>query len=331
MLGCDRVRSRRGRGPSASVAHALVTLQPRSIFGRDTQLQHQMRTRTTSSRSFASSRPLLFAAQRRCALRSPPPLCSCSLRVYRGGWPDVDAVASLCSSAFVEAPGALPTIGFLQSVEGYQEHLADAFLQASQKELRSALWTALLRKEEATKRARSLNSTLRAVELRAELSRLQRGEPESAVSERRAVPLSSEALRDRRSRQWMLLLTRDDAGLTGCAVLSWSVPEAALPPPFPSSQSWQLYLTNMAVEPRCRRAGVASSLLSAAERLARRWGESEVMLHVDEANASARALYEKGGFEAFREDAWWVPPQKRRLLLRKGLPGSTPLQPIRNQ
>jgi ribosomal protein S18 acetylase RimI-like enzyme len=101
------------------------------------------------------------------------------------------------------------------------------------------------------------------------------------------------------------------------AVLAWCVPDAALPPPFPSSRPQRLYISNMAVAPSYRRTGIATALLSATERLAAAWGESEVYLHVDEVNATARQLYAAAGFTLRDEDPFWVLPPKRKLLLAK--------------
>ncbi len=103
------------------------------------------------------------------------------------------------------------------------------------------------------------------------------------------------------------------------AVLAWCVPDAALPAPFPSTKQQRLYLSNMAVAPSCRRAGIATRLLHAATCLARRWGEQEVYLHVDEANVAGKALYARAGFDVKDQDPWWVPPAKRKLLLAKSV------------
>jgi ribosomal protein S18 acetylase RimI-like enzyme len=56
------------------------------------------------------------------------------------------------------------------------------------------------------------------------------------------------------------------------------------------------YLSNMAVDPRLRRAGVARAMLVACGAAARRAGRREVYLHVREADAAARALYSGAGF-----------------------------------
>jgi ribosomal protein S18 acetylase RimI-like enzyme len=105
-------------------------------------------------------------------------------------------------------------------------------------------------------------------------------------------------------------------------VLSWRVPDAALPPPFPSSRPQRLYISNMAVAPAARRRGIALALLASAEAAAAAWGQPELWLHVDAGNVPARALYAAAGFSEAPEgqDGWWVPQSARRVLLRKPVP-----------
>jgi ribosomal protein S18 acetylase RimI-like enzyme len=105
-------------------------------------------------------------------------------------------------------------------------------------------------------------------------------------------------------------------------VLSWRVPDAALPAPFPSFRPQRLYVSNMAVAGSMRRRGVARALLASAEATAAAWGQAELWLHVDAANAGASALYAACGFTPAAEgqDPWWVPAVGRRVLLRKQLP-----------
>lgn len=58
----------------------------------------------------------------------------------------------------------------------------------------------------------------------------------------------------------------------------------------------QAFIAYMAVEPPLRRLGIADRLLRAAEDEARRRGLPYMGLMVTEANAAARALYERAGF-----------------------------------
>ena len=128
-----------------------------------------------------------------------------------------------------------------------------------------------------------------------------------------------------RSRQWMCLLADlDDRGATracmGAVTVALVRCEAALPPPFPTGAAWRPYLCNMAVDLDCRRRGLATELLAAAEKLARRWGHSDLWLHSEVNNEAALGLYQGAGYEVVSQDAVWRPlltGQRRRLLLRK--------------
>ena len=73
------------------------------------------------------------------------------------------------------------------------------------------------------------------------------------------------------------------------------------------------------MSPLWRRAGVASSLISSAERLARAWGYRAVYLHVDGINEGAKRLYEARGFAYCGEDPAWLGPFGGRVLLNKQL------------
>lgn len=130
------------------------------------------------------------------------------------------------------------------------------------------------------------------------------------------------------------------------------VPDAGLPPPFPTSRPYTMYVSNMGVarEQRCvwvapgvvskdrarpliffaettnacahslsplarRRRGIARELLRACERAARRWGQGEVWLHVDLGNETAAKMYSALGYGKAGEDPWWW--SERRILLKK--------------
>ena len=56
------------------------------------------------------------------------------------------------------------------------------------------------------------------------------------------------------------------------------------------------YLSNLAVAPAARRAGLGSALLAAAEAQAWAWGAHALALHVDARNESAAELYRRAGF-----------------------------------
>ncbi|MGA8473479.1 MAG: GNAT family N-acetyltransferase [Candidatus Cybelea sp.] len=58
----------------------------------------------------------------------------------------------------------------------------------------------------------------------------------------------------------------------------------------------QGFVAYMAVDPECRRSGVGTALLAAAEDEAKRRGLPYMALMVTEDNLAARRLYERGGY-----------------------------------
>jgi ribosomal protein S18 acetylase RimI-like enzyme len=98
--------------------------------------------------------------------------------------------------------------------------------------------------------------------------------------------------------------------------------EAALRQPWPWNGDRHLYISNLAVDHRFRRQGIATQLLQSCEQLARDWRVSDLRLHVMEDNQAARALYSKAGFTTLQPEdtlASWLGWQARRLLLHKSL------------
>ena len=67
-------------------------------------------------------------------------------------------------------------------------------------------------------------------------------------------------------------------------------PEAALPPPFPTTKPRRTYVSNIATLPQHRRKGVATELLRRCERQARLWRRDSLWLHVEIDNAAARQV-----------------------------------------
>jgi len=126
-------------------------------------------------------------------------------------------------------------------------------------------------------------------------------------------------------RQWMVLLADGivegtesaEQGLVGSVMLNvCRVPDTLLPP-WPHPRPCRAYLSTLMVCKHARRCGVATSLIRAAERVARRWGFSEMWLHVLIDNAGALALYEGLGYERIRVDPWFSPG--RRVLLKHNI------------
>ena len=78
------------------------------------------------------------------------------------------------------------------------------------------------------------------------------------------------------------------------------------------------YISNVAVEPDCRREGVGDALIGALLARCVEHGLSFVTLEVREGNLPARALYEKHGFETVgRRKAYYDRPKEDAILMTK--------------
>ncbi len=65
------------------------------------------------------------------------------------------------------------------------------------------------------------------------------------------------------------------------------------------------YLSNLAINPKYRRRGAASSLLISCEQVALAWGFQDIYLHVLENNYQARQLYLKQGYRVHKVEFSW--------------------------
>jgi len=81
------------------------------------------------------------------------------------------------------------------------------------------------------------------------------------------------------------------------------------------------YVSNLAVDPRYRRYGLGSSLLTSCEQVCKGWGFQDIYLHVLEKNHQARKLYLKLGYEIYRVESSWQDFlfPSRQFLLHKRL------------
>jgi ribosomal protein S18 acetylase RimI-like enzyme len=91
-----------------------------------------------------------------------------------------------------------------------------------------------------------------------------------------------------------------------------------LPPPTSSA-----YLSNMAVEQKLRRQGIAKAMLEACDAAARSAGHSEMFLHVRQVDTGAQELYKGAGYEEVSRDGglavFKLQGKKPRILMSKGL------------
>ncbi|EFJ44376.1 hypothetical protein VOLCADRAFT_118746 [Volvox carteri f. nagariensis] len=116
-----------------------------------------------------------------------------------------------------------------------------------------------------------------------------------------------------------------DSRLVGTAAVSFSAESQPVRrlPPVNLPPSGGAYVSNMAVDPRVRRRGVARALLTACEELVWTAGRREVWLHVREVDAAARTLYDSAGYVAAAKDSWLDTIKhggmRPRILMRKEL------------
>ncbi|MFN9261314.1 GNAT family N-acetyltransferase, partial [Microcystis sp.] len=66
------------------------------------------------------------------------------------------------------------------------------------------------------------------------------------------------------------------------------------------------YISNLAVSPDRRRAGLARRLLLKCEQIAREWGFEELSLHVLDNNLAAQSLYLSSGYRLQKTDGWLI-------------------------
>ena len=86
-------------------------------------------------------------------------------------------------------------------------------------------------------------------------------------------------------------------GVPGSLALLASISPAQAPQGFliVRSAGDEAELLTLAVDPACRRLGLASALLAAATRALRSAGSKRLFLEVDEGNSAARGLYQSLG------------------------------------
>ena len=86
-------------------------------------------------------------------------------------------------------------------------------------------------------------------------------------------------------------------GVPGCPALLASASRAQAPQGFliVRSAGDEAELLTLAVDPACRRLGLARALLGAATSALRRGGSKRLFLEVDEGNSAARGLYQSLG------------------------------------
>ena len=85
------------------------------------------------------------------------------------------------------------------------------------------------------------------------------------------------------------------------------------------------YLSNLTVDSRYRRSGLAAALIQACERQVIAWDEEQLLLHVMVENTSARRLYLRSGYriQSRRKGLFsFTGRREERLLLNRSLKGA---------
>lgn len=77
-----------------------------------------------------------------------------------------------------------------------------------------------------------------------------------------------------------------------------------------------MYLSNLSVNEKWRRRGVADALVMHAERLSSLWGHNEMLLHVQPENTIATKFYRTRGYKKIGMK-WWSGEELMRKPLRK--------------
>eukprot|EP00891_Asterochloris_glomerata_P009477 jgi/Astpho2/9477/fgenesh1_pg.00145_%23_72_t len=237
-------------------------------------------------------------------------------RIRRARLEDADSIARINAEVFSsQLPVEELDSPLLESIVNFTEARLHATIR---RESRVQVQQALTQKRQAQQEARENRLRQRSQRMKAEIARLQGRPPAIPFLESR---LERAARRSwRRKRRYACLVADDkQLGVVGSCSIALNSPEAALPPPWPTTRPLKLYLSNLAVSPHFRRRGAAKQLLHSCERIGRLWGYKELWLHVDMGNESGEALYSSAGYRQIAEDPWYWIFGKRRRLLRKEL------------
>jgi ribosomal-protein-alanine N-acetyltransferase len=130
-------------------------------------------------------------------------------------------------------------------------------------------------------------------------------------------------------QQYDRLLHPNDGGVQSLVLVAQEDSPDLISPPPPHllgfivarhiSPEWEL--ENIVVASTARRSGIGTHLLDALLLRAKETNSEAVFLEVRESNSSARALYEKSGFELTgRRKSYYKSPEEDAVLYRKRLP-----------
>lgn len=236
---------------------------------------------------------------------------SAKMKVRRAGVGDADGVSRLCADAFAkettdEMKDAAPYLS------GWLSSLQDWYSDAIAKELGLQLTKALQGKLVATRESQTLQLRY--------LTNLRRLEKQSVDYRSTQGARTLKRLISSKDMQRMfccILAENEEKEVVASVTVSMTVPDALLPPPFPTRGIERFYIGNMVVREDYRRKGLATELLMECERLARRWNCDSLWLHVGVQASGAQRLYKNLGYKERGEDPWWKIVEKRFLYCKE--------------
>ena len=236
--------------------------------------------------------------------------CGGDLTVRRATIADASSVSTLCAEVFATdtTDGMKEAAPYLA---GWLDFIKDWYSQSIAKELGFQLKKALEGKMQSTREAQTLKLRYKFLNERSKQTVGNFSSTSSASNLRRLI-----ASKDTQ-RMFCCLLAENDKGETVASVtVSMTIPDAKLPPPFPTSGIQRFYIGNMVVREDYRRKGVATFMLDKCETLAKRWNCDSIWLHVGVASPGAQKLYKNLGYTEKAKDPWWMILEKRYLYCK---------------
>jgi len=235
-----------------------------------------------------------------------------SLRVRRASVSDAASVSSLCGEVFSTdttdgmkeaAPWLAPWLDFIQ--EWYSSSIS--------KELGFQLKKALEGKLQCTRESQTLRLRYKFAEEQSKKTGVvQNFNATQAARNLKRVIASKD-----NQRMFCCLLAENEEGETVASVtVSMTIPDAKLPPPFPSRGIQRFYIGNMVVREDYRRKGIATFMLDKCETLAKRWNCDSIWLHVGVDSPGAQKLYKNLGYFEKSKDPWYMILEKRYLYCK---------------
>ncbi|QDZ21906.1 N-acetyltransferase domain-containing protein [Chloropicon primus] len=234
------------------------------------------------------------------------------LRVRTAKVRDCGPVSRLCAEVFAREQTDL----FRKQapyLDAWLSLLEDWYSDQITKELTKQLAKSLAQKQLATRESQTLKLRYETAEKRT-ATQLVGGfaSTPAARNLRRLI-----ATKDAQRMFCCLLAENDDGEIVASVTVSMTVPDAKLPPPFPTRGVQRFYIGNMVVREDYRRKGLATSMLRECEKLAKRWNCDSTWLHVGVVSDGAQSLYKGLGYSQKGVDPWYYVLEKRYLYCKE--------------